>query len=86
MRTVLENLWYGNIDPSKQFLSGNAHFKEFVSVMSNDREKLSENLTVEQKEWLEKYDDINNEMHYVAEVKVFKFGFQLAVTLLFETI
>lgn len=86
MRTVLEDLWYGNIDPSEQFLSGNTHFKELVSVMASNREKLSENLTAEQTEWLEKYDDIINEMHSVAEVEAFKFGFKLAATLLLETI
>ncbi len=85
MRTVLEDLWYGNIAPSEQFLSGNTHFKELVSVMATDRDKLSENLTVEQNEWLEKYDDIINEMHSVAEVEAFKFGFRLAVGLLKES-
>lgn len=86
MRTVLEDLWYGNIDPSEQFLSGNSHFKELISVMASNREKLSESLTAEQTEWLEKYDDIINEMHSVAEVEAFKFGFKLAATLLLETI
>lgn len=82
--TVLDDLWYGNIDPSEQFLSGNTRFKELVSGMANDREKLSKNLTAEQNEWLEKYDDIINEMHSVAEVESFKFGFKLASALLFE--
>jgi len=83
--TVLDDLWYGNIDPSEQFLIDNTHFKELVSVMANDREKLSENLTAEQNEWLEKYDDIINEMHSVAEVEAFKYGFRLAVCLLKES-
>ncbi len=82
--TVLDDLWYGNISPSEQFLIGNTHFKELVSVMATDREKLSENFTADQNEWLEKYDDIINEMHSVAEVEAFKFGFKLASTLLFE--
>ena len=86
MRTVLEDLWYGNIDPSEQFLSGNSHFKELISVMATNREKLSANLTSEQNKWLEKYDDTINEMHSLAEVEAFKFGFKLAATLLFETI
>ena len=84
--TVLDDLWYGNIEPSEQFLSGNSHFKELVSVMASNREKLSENLTAEQNKWLEKYDDTINEMHSLAEAEAFKFGFKLAATLLFETI
>lgn len=46
--TVLDDLWYGNIDPSEQFLIGNTHFKELVSVMTTNREKLFENFTAEQ--------------------------------------
>ena len=84
--TVLDDLWYGNIEPSEQFLSGNSHFKELVSVMADGREKLSESFTAEQNEWLEKYDDTFNEMHSLAEAEAFKFGFKLAATLLFETI
>ena len=84
--TVLDDLWYGNIEPSEQFLSGNSHFKEWVSVMADGREKLSESLTTEQTEWLEKYDDTINEMHSLAEAEAFKFGFKLAATLFFETI
>ena len=84
--TVLDDLWYGNIAPSEQFLRDNTHFKKLVPVMADDREKLSENLTAEQNECLEKYDDTFNEMHSLAEVEAFKFGFKLAATLLFETI
>ena len=58
--TVLDDLWYGNISPSEQFLIGNTHFKELVSVMATDREKLSENFTADQNEWLEKYDKFRN--------------------------
>jgi len=53
--------------------------------MAKDREKLSADFTVEQNEWLEKYDDIINEMHSTAEVEAFKYGFRLAVGLFKET-
>jgi len=35
MSSVLEELWFGNIEPQEQFLSGNTHFKELVSLMVN---------------------------------------------------
>jgi len=53
--------------------------------MAKDREKLSADFTAEQNEWLEKYDDIINEMHSTAEVEAFKYGFNLAASLIFET-
>ncbi len=36
--TVLEDLWYGNIAPSEQFLSDNLHFKKLVSSMAKSRD------------------------------------------------
>jgi len=84
MSSVLEELWYGNIEPQEQFLSGNTHFKELVSIMAKDREKLTADFTLEQNEWLEKYDDIINEMHSTAEVEAFKYGFRLAIELMNE--
>ena len=53
--------------------------------MAKDREKLSADLSPEQTEWLEKYDDIINEMHSNAEIEAFKYGFRLATMLFIES-
>ena len=84
--TTLENLWYGNIAPNEQYLKGNSNYQKLLPVMTEYRDNLSKDLTQEQNEWLEKYDDIINEMHSVAEVEAFKFGFRLAISLLIESI
>ena len=83
--TVLEDLWYGNIFPLEQYLDGCKKYKELLPIMTKDRENLSKNFTQEQTEWLEKYDDIINEMHSVAEVEAFKYGFRLAMNLIIES-
>ena len=79
---TLEDLWYGNITPHEQFLDGNEKLKELLPIMAKDREKLSVGFTSEQNEWLEKYDDIINELHSNAEVEAFKYGFRLALDLM----
>ena len=79
---TLEDLWYGNINPHEQFLDGNEKLKELLPIMAKDREKLSAGFTAEQNEWLEKYDDIINELHSNAEVEAFKYGFRLALDLM----
>ena len=84
--TTLENLWYGNIAPNEQYLKGNSNYQKLLPVMTEHRDNLSKDLTPEQNEWLEKYDDTVNEMHSVAEVEAFKFGFRLAISLLIESI
>ena len=43
--------------------------------MGRNREKLTDTLTEQQIELLEKYDDVINEMHSIAEVESFSFGF-----------
>ena len=82
---TLEDLWYGNINPHKQFIDSSEKLKELLPIMAKDREKLSAELSPEQTEWLDKYDDIINEMHSNAEVEAFKYGFRLAAALLIES-
>ena len=53
--------------------------------MGRNRDELSETLTDKQTETLEKYDDAMNEMHSVAEVEAFAYGFRLGVRLMIES-
>ena len=84
--TLLENLWYGNIDPHETILTTNKRYKHLLSLMGRNRDELSETLTDKQAEMLEKYDDAINEMHSVAEVEAFSYGFRLGVRLMIESI
>ena len=83
--TILEDLWYGNIDPHETFLSDNRYFKHLLSLMSKNRDKLTDTLTEQQKEMLEKYDDTVNEMHSLTEVESFFCGFSLGIRLMMES-
>ena len=83
--TVLEDLWYGNINPHETFLNGNCRFKKLLSLMGRSRDNLSDTLTEQQKELLEKYDDAVNEMHSLAEQAAFQYGFSLGVRLMMES-
>lgn len=84
--TVLEDLWYGNINPHETFLNGNCWFKHLLSLMGRSRDNLSDTLTEQQKELLEKYDDAINEMHSLAEEAAFQFGFSIGVRLMMESV
>ena len=84
--TILEDLWYGNIDPHETFLSDNRYFKHLLSLMGRNRDKLSDTLTEQQKELLEKYDDTINEMHSLSEQAAFQYGFSLGTRLMIECI
>ena len=82
--TTLEDLWYGNINPHETFLNGNCRFKHLLALVGKNRDNLSDTLTEQQKELLEKYDEAVNEMHSLAEQAAFQCGFSLGFKLLFE--
>ncbi len=84
--TILEDLWYGNINPHETFLIQNRQFKRLLSLMGRNRENLTDTLTDQQKELLEKYDDTINETHALAELSAFRYGFSLGVRLMTESI
>ena len=84
--TVLEELWYGNVVPHEAILQDDKQFKNLLSLMGKTRDKLSDTLTEQQKETLEKYDSAINEMHSLAEQAAFQYGFSLGVRLMMESI
>ena len=84
--TVLENLWYGNINPREVILQDDKRFKSLLSLMGKNREKLTGSFTDKQKELLEKYDDVINEMHSLAEVESVTCSFSLGIRLMMESI
>ena len=82
--TLLEDLWYGNVNPHEAILTENGRYKHLLSLMARNRDELSETLTDKQLETLEKYDEAMNEMNSLAEVEAFSCGFRLGVRLMIE--
>ena len=82
--TLLEDLWYGNIDPHEAIPTDSKRYKHLLSLMARNRDELNETLTDKQSETLEKYDAALNEMHALAEVEAFSYGFRLGVRLMIE--
>lgn len=63
MRTLLEEFWYGNVNPQEQSTENHREIKNLLNLMGKNRDNLSDTLTDEQKETLTKYDDCVNEMY-----------------------
>ena len=82
--TVLEELWYGNVYPQGTILHENLQFNHLLSLMGSNREKLSDSFTEQQKELLEKYDDVVNEIHDLAEQSAFQYGVSFGIRLMME--
>lgn len=84
--TILEDLWYGNIDLHETVPNDDRHFKSMLALMGRNRDKLNNTLTEQQKESLAKYDYAVNELHYLAELSAFRYGFSLSVRLVMESV
>ena len=83
---ILEDFWYGNINPQEQSKDNNRAIKELLNLMGRNRDALSSTLSDEQREVLEKYDDCVNEMYGLIEVAIFSYAFRLGGRLMLATI
>ena len=83
---ILEELWYGNINPLEQSTDGNAEVKKLLNLVGRNRDKLCEDLTEQQKADLAKYDDSVNEMYGIIEQEVFKYAFRLGAKIMLEVL
>ena len=86
MKSILEELWYCNIDPQIDATRDNNEVKNLLSLAVQNRDKLSEKLNDEEKEILEKYDDCMNEMNSIIEREIFRYAVSLGMRLSFESL
>jgi len=77
MRNILEEFWYGNIDPLEQSTGKSTAIKELLKLMGRNRDRLQDSMTAEQRGTLAKYDDCVNEMHSIMELEIFSYAFRL---------
>ena len=85
MANILEELWYGNINPQEESKDNNRAIWELLNLMGRHRDRLCESMTDEQREVLEKYDDCVNEMYGLIEVEIFSYAFRLGGRLMLAT-
>ena len=84
MRSILNELWYGNVSPFEQCTRGDKRLKELLKLVAQNREELGETLTDKQKETLEKFEDCMNEMSALSEKEIFEYGFRLGARIMVE--
>ena len=83
---ILDELWYGNINPQEQSKENNRAINELLNLMGRNRDRLHDSLTEEQRETLEKYDDCVNEMYGLIESEIFSYAFRLGGGLMLATL
>ena len=86
MRSVINELWCGNIIPQEGGQINSKEMKELLGFMARHHEELEKSFTDEQKEIFEKFHDCWSEYMSLAEAAVFSYAFKLGVQIMLETL
>ena len=86
MRTILEELYYGNICPNTDCRSTDKETKQLMGYIANHHDALLATLNDQQKEILEKFDDCYNELNDINERELFSYAFRLGMRIAIEVL
>ena len=81
--SILQDLWYGNINPS-EYRDISDGEKKVVELMARHQEYLTSKLKEKELDDFKKYVECCEEYTSLVESQAFKIGFKLAVRLLNE--
>lgn len=81
---ILEELWYGNIEPTEYDTSPCREYKEAYQLIGRNEEKLRVTMTDVQKELFSLYMDSLREFQDMAECLLFQNSFRLGAKVMLE--
>ena len=84
MRSIVEELFYGNICPNTDCRSQDKETKQLMGYIADHHNNLLSTLNDQQKEILEKFDDCYNELTDINEREIFTYAFTLGAKIVFE--
>ena len=86
MRSILEELFYGNICPNTDGRSHDKETKQLMGYIADHHDNLLSTLNDQQKELLEKFDDCYNELTDINEREIFSYAFKLGMRIAIEVL
>ena len=86
MKSILEELFYGNVCPNTDCRSADKETKELMGYIADHHDTLLKELTDKQKEVLEKFDDCYAELTDINEREIFVYAFRLGARIAIEVI
>jgi hypothetical protein len=84
MRSILEELFYGNICPNTDCRCSDKETKQLMGYIADHHDNLLSTLNDQQKEILEKFDDCYNELTDISEREIFVYAFKLGAQIMLE--
>ncbi len=79
MKSILEELFYGNVCPNTDCRNYEQDTKELMGDLSGHYDTLLNELNGKQKEVLEKFDDCYSELTDINEREIFVYAFRLGI-------
>ena len=86
MRSILEELWYGNVCPSEGCREVTKETKDLMKFIAEHHDNLYATLNEKQKELLEKFDDCSAELTEINERDIFVYAFRLGARMMLEVL
>ena len=86
MKSIIEELFYGNICPNTDCRGNDEQTKELMVYIADHHNALKGELTDKQKEILEKFDDCWNELTDINEREIFVYAFKLGARIAIEVL
>ena len=81
---ILEQLWYGNVEPTEYGASPCKEYKEVLQLMTRNEERLRATMTDEQKNLFSRYTDCVREFQTMTECLLFQNSFKLGARMMLE--
>ena len=86
MKSILEELWFGNVCPDVMMGKMSAEEKELAEYITAHHEKLNSILNDEQKKVFEKYVDCQEEYSFHSDKEIFVYAFRLGARIMLEVL
>ena len=81
---ILEEFWYGNIEPAEHDTSSGKEYKELLQLISRNEDKLLATMTDDQRDLFSRYRDCVREHQAMAECLLFQNSFRLGGRMMLE--
>ena len=85
MKNIIEELFYGNIDPQARSVKKGSYIQKQMTILANSESLLNEKLTGEEKKAFTSFVDASNVILGKAELDSFMVGFRLGARFVYDT-
>ena len=86
MKSMIKEIWHGNINPQEDSRNNSPEMKELMEYMARHRDDLLKTMTDEQKEIFEKFHDCWSEYMSLGEAAIFEYAFKLGMQIAIEAL